>query len=491
MFSIFPHDREWLAPVALARKEPVAKFKLDAAFTDALLLQPNHHFDFCFLCRHAVERTAVHGVAFVGKALHRLRLACSLVSEADARFLCHDFANRQCKLLRKLPIALVVRRHSHDRAGAVAREHVVCDPHGDFLAVHRIDGKRACEYAGLFFRQFRALEVALARGGCSIRGDGFLLIWSRNHVHERMLGSEHHVSRPEKRIGSRGKNGHSFPAACYREMNFRSFAPPDPVALMHLDRIRPVETIELVDEPLRVCCDAEHPLTHRTPLYRETPDFRFAIHNLLVCQHRAELRAPIDWRMGNVGQSHAVSVLALVGRDMLRAIRRGIKPRVVELHEDPLRPFKIPGVRGVHLALPVVAEADGLELLFEVRHIGLRRRARVLAGLDCVLLRRQAERVPSHRMQHIETSHLFIPSDDVRRGVAFGMADVQALTARIREHIEHVVFRLRCVEAGLAGICDMESLPLVPDALPLGLKLVEWKRSASLLGAHKNVGAGR
>ena len=31
--------------------------------------------------------------------------------------------------------------------------------------------------------------------------------------------------------------------------------------------------------------------------------------------------------------------------------------------------------------------------------------ARMLAGLDRVLLRRQAERVPAHRMQHIEALH--------------------------------------------------------------------------------------
>ena len=306
-----------------------------------------------------------------------------------------------------------------------------------------------------------------------------------------MLWCEHHVSRAEQRIRPRGENGDSLSAPRHGKIHLRALAPPDPIALVQLDRLRPVQPVQFIDEPLRKRRNAQHPLPHRTPLHGEASDLRFTIHDFLICQHRAELRAPIHGRVRNVGQPHTVRVLTLVGRDMFRAIRRRIEPCIVELHENPLRPFEIAGVRGVHLALPVVAEADGLELLFEVRDVCLRRGARMLAGLDCVLLRRQAESVPSHRMQHIEAAHLFIPPDDVRGRVAFGVTDMQTLAARIREHIEHIVFRLRRVEAGFAGIGDVECLLLIPNALPLRLKLVEWKRSAFLLGAHKNVGAGR
>ena len=50
-----------------------------------------------------------------------------------------DGTDRQAELLGELEVALVVRRHGHDRAGAVADEHVVGDPDRHRLAVHRID----------------------------------------------------------------------------------------------------------------------------------------------------------------------------------------------------------------------------------------------------------------------------------------------------------------------------------------------------------------
>ena len=71
--------------------------------------------------------------------------------------------NRQVELLREFEIALVVRGHGHDRAGAVAHQHVVGDPDRDLLVVHRIDRVGAGEDAGLLLRQFGPLEIALAR----------------------------------------------------------------------------------------------------------------------------------------------------------------------------------------------------------------------------------------------------------------------------------------------------------------------------------------
>jgi hypothetical protein len=51
-----------------------------------------------------------------------------------------DDLNRQRVLARELEVALVVGRHGHDRAGAVAAEHVVGDEDRDPLAVDRVDG---------------------------------------------------------------------------------------------------------------------------------------------------------------------------------------------------------------------------------------------------------------------------------------------------------------------------------------------------------------
>ena len=47
--------------------------------------------------------------------------------------------DRQVELRRERVVALVVRGHGHDRAGAVLHQHVVGDVHRQPLAVDRVD----------------------------------------------------------------------------------------------------------------------------------------------------------------------------------------------------------------------------------------------------------------------------------------------------------------------------------------------------------------
>ncbi len=56
----------------------------------------------------------------------------------------------QAKAAGELEVALVVGRHGHDRARAVASQHIVGDPDRDLLAGGRIDGVSAGKDAGLF-----------------------------------------------------------------------------------------------------------------------------------------------------------------------------------------------------------------------------------------------------------------------------------------------------------------------------------------------------
>ena len=67
-------------------------------------------------------------------------------------------ANRDAVLFAEFEIALIVRGHRHDRAGAVAHQHEVADPDGNLLAAERIDGVAAREQAFL-------LDVARTFGG--------------------------------------------------------------------------------------------------------------------------------------------------------------------------------------------------------------------------------------------------------------------------------------------------------------------------------------
>ena len=112
-----------------------------------------------------------------------------------------------------------------------------------------------------------------------------------------------------------------------------------------------------------------------------------------------------------------------------------------------MRPLHVAGIRRVDLARPVVVEPDSLQLFAEAINILLRREAGVLASLNRILLGGQSERVPAHRVQHVETTHPLVPRNNVRRRVALGMADVQAAPAGVREHVEDVVFWTRGIEA--------------------------------------------
>ena len=70
---------------------------------------------------------------------------------ADRPRLRHNHqANFDLVLFRKLVIALIVRRHAHDRAGAVIHQDVVRHPDRHLLAVIRIHREMAGVHAVLF-----------------------------------------------------------------------------------------------------------------------------------------------------------------------------------------------------------------------------------------------------------------------------------------------------------------------------------------------------
>ena len=89
-------------------------------------------------------------------------------------------------------------RHCHDCAGAVSGKHVIGDPNWNFFLIYWIYGVRAGEHAGFFFGEFRAFEVAFARGVLAIILDGLELIFCCDFVDEVVFGGEHHVGRVVK-----------------------------------------------------------------------------------------------------------------------------------------------------------------------------------------------------------------------------------------------------------------------------------------------------
>ncbi len=68
MAPAFPQDRERLAPIPLARKEPVAQLVVDRAAAELFFLQPGGDRLFGLGRGKAVEETGVDGGAVIGKS---------------------------------------------------------------------------------------------------------------------------------------------------------------------------------------------------------------------------------------------------------------------------------------------------------------------------------------------------------------------------------------------------------------------------------------
>ena len=135
---------------------------------------------------------------------------------------------------------------------------------------------------------------------------------------------------------------------------------------------------------------------------------------------------------------------------------------LVQLQEDPLGPLVVLGVGGVDLAIPVKGEAQRLELAAEMIHVALGDDGRVDVVLHGEVLGGQTEGVPAHGVQHIVAVFTALAAYHIQRGVAAGMADVQARTRRIRELHKGIELGFFVVDL------NMEGLFVLPHLLPLG-----------------------
>ena len=274
-----------------------------------------------------------------------------------------------------------------------------------------------------------------------------------------MLGRQHHVGRAEQRVRTGREHPEIAVHAVEREVHLGADRAADPV-LLHLPGAgRPVHPLEVLEQAVGVGGDLEHPLAHRPAHHVEAADLALAVDDLLVGQHRAQGRAPVDRHVRHVGQA-----------------------AFEELEEDPLRPAVVAGVGGVDLTRPVVREPGALHLPPEGGDVLGGGDRRMDAGLDRVLLGGQAEGVPAHRVQDVEAAHALVTRDDVAGRVALEVADVKSRPGRVWEHVE-------AVELGLARDLDRpEGAVLLPVGLPAGLDLGERVTAHGLERAH---GGGR
>ena len=323
-------------------------------------------------------------------------------------------------------------RDGHDRAGPVVGQDVVGDVDGQPLAVHGVDRVQAGRDAGLL------------RRGCSLGG---LLHRRPAHVvahlvgvdarHELVLGREDEEGRAVERVRARREDGDVLVELLDPELDLRALRAADPVALARLDRLGPVDRLEVVEERLRVVRDPEEPLLHEPRLDLGAAALAAPLLHLLVREHGLVVRAPLH--------------------------RRGLpvhEAALEEAQELPLLPAVVAGVVRRGQAIPVVRPADAPIRPRDGLDVALGALARVDALADRGVLGRQAERVEALRMEDVHPVSRAEARGDVADRVHEHVPHVQR-PRRVREHLEDVALRLHRL------VRHLERLRVLPDALPL------------------------
>ena len=334
-----------------------------------------------------------------------------------------------------------MRGHGHDRAGAVAHEHIIADPDGNLPAVDGIDCLQAVDlHAGLVLVQLGALEVALL-GGLGPVGHDVVKVADVRLVllDHGMLGADHHVGRAEQGVGTGGVDPQLFVLAGDAEVHLRAFAAADPVALLHLHPVDEVYVVQPVQQLLGIGGDLQHPLALDLAHHLTAAALAHAVDHFFVGQAALAAGAPVDGHFRLVGQ-----------------------PVFQKLEENPLSPLVIGGVGGVHLPGIVKAEAQPLELLPEVVDVLLGDDGGMHVVLDGEVLRGQAEGVVADGVQRVIALHAALAGDDVQRRIGAGMADVQPVSAGIGELDQAIVLGL------VRGKLGVEHAAVGPFFLPLG-----------------------
>jgi hypothetical protein len=146
-----------------------------------------------------------------------------------AHFRRHDHhADRQAVGAREFPVALVVARHRHHRAGAVVHQHEVGDVDRQRLAGDRVQRAQAGVHAALglgFQLGFGDAAVAEFSMKAASAGSRFAAL------RQRMFGGDADEGDAHQRVGARGEHRQRRRRCRRRERELQAFAAPDPVAL--------------------------------------------------------------------------------------------------------------------------------------------------------------------------------------------------------------------------------------------------------------------
>ena len=175
-----------------------------------------------------------------------------------------DLNDRQIVCPGELPVALVVARHRHNGACAIGHQYEIGGPDRHGLARYRMQHVDAEWHAALFHRLHRSFRNGTA-GALFEKLGKLRVVLCRRHG-ERMLRGHRHVGHAHQRVGTRGVDIERLFRPFNRKAYFDAARLADPVALHDLDRLRPVDVVQFVEQFFGVVGDAQEPLRDLAPL---------------------------------------------------------------------------------------------------------------------------------------------------------------------------------------------------------------------------------
>ena len=425
------HNRNGLAPIALAGEDPVAQLEVNLIAPDSLFRQIFFNTYFGIFHRQAVQNAGVHhdpgGAIGKGFFLHVSSL--------------YHLDDGQIELFGESPVTGIMRRHGHDGTGAVGNQNIVRDKNRDFLSVYRIDGGNALQaHTGLFFGGIRrALQIGLFRGLFLISAD-FLQIFNfvGPILQVRMLRRHNHIGNAVQGIRTGGIDGQLVPRRG-GEINFGTMRTSNPVALLCFHALRVIHQIQIIDQTIRISGNLQHPLAFFSLYHITAAALTLAVDDFLVGQYTFAAGAPVYRRFAFIGQA-----------------------LLEKLQENPLGPFIVFGIRGVNLTGPVEAETQALQLRLEVRDILCGDSCRMHMVFDGKILGGQAKSVPSDGIQHIVPLHTALTGHNVNSRVGTGMSYMQPLSRRVGKFNHSKEFRF------VGTVYRVKSTGFFPPFLPIG-----------------------
>ena len=452
--------RDGVAPIALAADEPVAETELDLATTAAHSLEVGHDRSLALgvlTAAHAgvlpgLDERALGSVGAIpvdGLGMEGIDgLAAGLDGSAIV-IVQDDRYDRQVVLAGELKIALVAAGNGHDGAGAVVGNDIIGNPHGNLLAVDGVHHVAARKGTVLLEGALGTLDSRDMLGVLDDLSDGLLVLRALDElVKTGVLRSQDKEGHTKERIGTRGEDGDLALVAldglailvAKGKVNLGALGATDPVGLHLLDALGPAgELLQIVEQLLGVLGDLEVPLLKVALLRLGAAAPAFALSDLLVGQNGLAGRTPVD--------------------RVLLAVDQALFPQLLK---DPLTPAVVVGAAGLDHAIQIVGEAHTLHRGERLVHILIRPGGSLRIVLNSGVLGRQAKGVKADGVQHVVAAHAGLTGHGIADGIVARVAHMQ-VARRIREHLEHVLFRLAVV-----GV-DGKEVGILPGLHPPGL----------------------